>query len=283
MSWFSRCSWCGGPFNGGNCRHCTNVSFGNEPVYDSNPNSYNQTPDISNPPSQPLTSSFNQFHCFHCKDMLEEGTPYVSYLDEPDLLVTHLSDANEDECFDPGGEIDEIDVFLDMDISTDIENGYHNSEGDIIYLKSLLINDTIPNLHPEVFLDHDPRSLKDELYKEDLKSMVKVFDPSIHENTFSPTYVSLPFEDRHYLSFTYVIRIFLLYFTYLMESPVPFSSGSEDIIFDPGISAFHFSLEPVAFKCPMEVCSSTCFDCPDYKDSHARGFVHRPLDLLSFA
>nr|GFB96525.1 hypothetical protein [Tanacetum cinerariifolium] len=26
MSWFSRCSWCGGPFNGGNCRHCTNES-----------------------------------------------------------------------------------------------------------------------------------------------------------------------------------------------------------------------------------------------------------------
>ncbi|GJX36681.1 hypothetical protein Tco_0248238 [Tanacetum coccineum] len=45
MSWFSRCSWCGGPFNGGNCRHCTNVSFGDEPVYDSNPNS---TPYFSN-------------------------------------------------------------------------------------------------------------------------------------------------------------------------------------------------------------------------------------------
>ncbi|GJU78403.1 hypothetical protein Tco_1275473 [Tanacetum coccineum] len=73
MSWFSRCSWCGGPFNGGNCRHCTNVSFGDEPVYDSNPNFYNQTPDISNPPSQPQTSSFNQFHCFHCKDPLEDG------------------------------------------------------------------------------------------------------------------------------------------------------------------------------------------------------------------
>ncbi|GJZ64244.1 hypothetical protein Tco_0620665 [Tanacetum coccineum] len=24
-------------------------------------------------------------------------------------------------------------------------------------------------------------------------------------------------------------------------------------------------------------------DCPDYKDSRARGFVHRPLDLQSFA
>ncbi|GJV05990.1 hypothetical protein Tco_1343646 [Tanacetum coccineum] len=97
-----------------------------------------------------------------------------------------------------------------MDISTDIENGYHDSEGDIIYLESLIIDDTIPNLPLEVFLDHDARSLKDELDKEDLKSMVKVFDPGIHENTFSPTYVKLPFEDRHYLSFTYVIGNFFL-------------------------------------------------------------------------
>ncbi|GJY16766.1 hypothetical protein Tco_0387188 [Tanacetum coccineum] len=71
---------------------------------------------------------------------------YDSNLDESTLLVTPLSDSNEDECFDPGGKIDEIDAFLVMDISTDIEDGYHDSEGDIIYLESLLINDTIPNL-----------------------------------------------------------------------------------------------------------------------------------------
>ncbi|GJZ00766.1 hypothetical protein Tco_0518195 [Tanacetum coccineum] len=81
---------------------------------------------------------------------IESKDSYVSNLDEPTLLVTPLSDANEDECFDPRGEIDEIDAFLDMDISTDIENNYHDSEGDIIYLKSLLINDTIPNLPPEI-------------------------------------------------------------------------------------------------------------------------------------
>ncbi|GJV21579.1 hypothetical protein Tco_1370599 [Tanacetum coccineum] len=98
---------------------------------------------------------------------------YVSNLDEPDLLVTPLSDANEDECFDPGGKIDEIDAFLDMNISTDIENGYHDSEGDIIYLESLLINDTIPNLPPKVFLDHDPKNLKDEPDNKDLKSIDK--------------------------------------------------------------------------------------------------------------
>ncbi|GJW53205.1 uncharacterized mitochondrial protein-like protein [Tanacetum coccineum] len=45
--------------------------------------------------------------------------------------------------------IDEIDTFLDIDISTNLEDGYHDSEGDIIYLESLLINNTIPNLSPE--------------------------------------------------------------------------------------------------------------------------------------
>nr|GEZ14496.1 hypothetical protein [Tanacetum cinerariifolium] len=67
------CSWCGGPFNGENCWHCTNVSFRDEPAYDSTPNSYNQTPEISYPPSQPQTSSFDQFHCFGYGDPLEEG------------------------------------------------------------------------------------------------------------------------------------------------------------------------------------------------------------------
>ncbi|GKC19611.1 hypothetical protein Tco_1021761, partial [Tanacetum coccineum] len=193
--------------------------------------------------------------------------------------------------FDPGGDINEIDAFLDIDISTDIEDGYHDSEGDIIYLESFLFDDTIPNLPPKVFLDHDPRSLSD---INDLKIMVKVFDPAIHEENFSHTYVSLPFEDCHYLSFTYVIRIFLRYFTYLVNASLPLSSGSEDIIFDPGISAYSFySLKPMAYEYLMEVCSSTCVIpnitmiwgeiALDFEDSRTRGFVHRSLDLQSLA
>ncbi|GKD59840.1 hypothetical protein Tco_1297349 [Tanacetum coccineum] len=143
------------------------------------------------------------------EDDIESKDSYVSNFDEPTLLVTPLSDANEDECFDPGGDIDEIDAFLDIDVSMDIEDGYHDSEGDIIYLESLLINNTIPNLPPEVFLYHDPRSLKDEPDNDELMSMVKVFDPEIHEKIISLTYVRLPFEDRHYFSLTFVIRIFL--------------------------------------------------------------------------
>ncbi|GJX90858.1 hypothetical protein Tco_0344184 [Tanacetum coccineum] len=104
---------------------------------------------------------------------IENKDSYVSNLDELALLVTPLFDTNVDECFDPGGDIDEIDAFLNIDISTDIDDGYYDSEGDIIYLKSLLTDKTIPNLPPEVFSDHDPINLKDEPDNEDLKIMVK--------------------------------------------------------------------------------------------------------------
>nr|GEU51178.1 hypothetical protein [Tanacetum cinerariifolium] len=40
------------------------------------------------------------------------------YLDEPDLLVTPLFDANEDECLDPSGDVDEIELLLHHDPST---------------------------------------------------------------------------------------------------------------------------------------------------------------------
>ncbi|GKC14125.1 hypothetical protein Tco_1010907 [Tanacetum coccineum] len=81
-------------------------------------------------------------------------------------------------------------------------SGYHDSEGDIIYLESLLINDTIPNLPPKVFLDHDPRSLSD---ISDLKIMVKVFDPWIHEENL------------------------------VFDTLLPFSSENEDKVFNLGI------------------------------------------------
>nr|GEU94102.1 hypothetical protein [Tanacetum cinerariifolium] len=142
-----------------------------------------------------------------------------SNLDEPALQVTPLSDCNEDECFDQGGDVDEINAF---DIPSDFEDGYYDSKGHVLYLESLLNDDTTPNLPPEVFLDHNPRNL--------------------------------------------------------MDSSLPLSSGSDDIIFDPGIFAFHFSsLEPMTshqsgtFMCfnvypnilnesPMEICSSTRFN-----------------------
>ncbi|GJT69741.1 hypothetical protein Tco_1029027 [Tanacetum coccineum] len=101
---------------------------------------------------------------------IESEDSYVSNHDEPALLVTPFFDANEDECFDPGGDIDEIDAFLDINV----EDDYRDSKGDIIYLENLLNNDTIPYLPPKVFLDHDSRSLKDELDNNDLKRLPRI-------------------------------------------------------------------------------------------------------------
>ncbi|GJS83971.1 hypothetical protein Tco_0750512 [Tanacetum coccineum] len=190
---------------------------------------------------------------------IESKDFYVSNLDEPVLLVTPLSNANEDECFDPRG--DEIDAFLDINVSTDIEDGYHDSKGDIIYLESLFINDTIPNLPPEVFLDQDPKSLNDEPKIDDLK---------IKENA------RFTFEDLHYFSLTFVIKIFLPFLTYLVNSLPLLSSGSEDLIFDPDIFAYSFySLEPMAYESPMKIFPIA----PDYEDSCARGL---PIVQSSF-
>ncbi|GJR57047.1 hypothetical protein Tco_1499209 [Tanacetum coccineum] len=61
------CSSCGALYNKGYC--CSNMGSVDKFVRDPNPISYDETPD---PPSQPETSSFNQRHCFHCKDPLEE-------------------------------------------------------------------------------------------------------------------------------------------------------------------------------------------------------------------
>nr|GEU64024.1 hypothetical protein [Tanacetum cinerariifolium] len=94
---------------------------------------------------------------------------YVSNLDEPDLLVTPFSDTNKDECFDPGGDIDEIDAFLEFDVSTDIKDVYYDLEGEIIYLDNFLTYDTIHSLLFEMFLEHDPKGLKDEPNDDDLK------------------------------------------------------------------------------------------------------------------
>ncbi|GJR55136.1 hypothetical protein Tco_1405657 [Tanacetum coccineum] len=59
---------------------------------------------------------------------VESKDSNVSNFDEPILLNTPLFD--EDECFDPGGNIDEIDAFLAIKVSTNIEEGYYDSEGD---------------------------------------------------------------------------------------------------------------------------------------------------------
>nr|GEZ42800.1 hypothetical protein [Tanacetum cinerariifolium] len=55
--------------------------------------------------------------CIYLRN-IESKYSYDSNLDEPDLLVTPLSNANKDECFDSRGDDDEINVL-------DYEDSYY--------------------------------------------------------------------------------------------------------------------------------------------------------------
>ncbi|GJV28226.1 hypothetical protein Tco_1384674 [Tanacetum coccineum] len=118
---------------------------------------------------------------------IESKDFYVSNLDEPALLVTPLSGTNEDVCFDPGGDVDEIEFLLHRDPSTPN-----------ISVASIL----------EGFTDEPPLEKNDDLFDleskenewkkilydapiDDLMTEDKVFDLGIHEKKFYPTYILL--------------------------------------------------------------------------------------------
>ncbi|GJR68407.1 hypothetical protein Tco_0014472 [Tanacetum coccineum] len=117
------------------------------------------------------------------------------------LLVTPLSDANEDECFDPGGDVDGIELLLHRDPSTPKISVASILEG-FTDEPPLEENDDLFDLES---IENEWKKILYDAPIDDLMTEDKIFDPGIHEKIFSPTYVSLPFEDRHYLSLTYVI------------------------------------------------------------------------------
>nr|GEY78328.1 hypothetical protein [Tanacetum cinerariifolium] len=193
-----------------------------------------------------------------CKDS------YDSNLDESTFLVTPFSDVNKDEYFTPG---DDVELLLHCDPSIPKMSVASILEG-FTDEPPLEENDDLFDLESE---ENDWKKILYDAPIDDLMSEDKVFDPGIHDQIFSPTYVSLPFKDLHYLFFTHVVRIFLPHFTYPMVSHFLLSSRSEDTIFDPDISAFNFSHRSGTFisfnvyhnilnESSMEIFSSTRFN-----------------------
>ncbi|GJT36377.1 hypothetical protein Tco_0926796 [Tanacetum coccineum] len=64
------CSYCGGPFNGGNYPSYSSVGSGDEFVYDSNPYSYNETPNFFNQPPQ---YQYKTYSCEFCGGDFHSG------------------------------------------------------------------------------------------------------------------------------------------------------------------------------------------------------------------
>ncbi|GJT26912.1 reverse transcriptase domain-containing protein [Tanacetum coccineum] len=74
--------------------------------------------------------------------------------DEPVLLNPPLYDKVE--CFAPEDNNDDNDAFLAMEVSSNFEEGYFNSEGDVTFLDNLLSDDVSHNLAFEVISNHEP-------------------------------------------------------------------------------------------------------------------------------
>ncbi|GJZ03191.1 reverse transcriptase domain-containing protein [Tanacetum coccineum] len=107
-------------------------------------------------PSTPMKSVASILEGFINDPLFEENDDLFDLECKTNDWKRILYDASTDEaeCFDPGGNNDEIAAFLAIEVPTYIE-GYYDSEGDVIYLESLLSGDITYNLSPEVFFNHE--------------------------------------------------------------------------------------------------------------------------------
>ncbi|GJR80988.1 hypothetical protein Tco_0151773 [Tanacetum coccineum] len=177
----------------------------------------------------------------------------------PEESNSEYSDATIESLFpshipveDSDSLMEEIDVFLASDDSMPpgIEIDDYDSEGDIRFLEELLSNDSPPLPENESFslnhfddpsLPHPPPEPPDVeicLNFEPVAAVTNDFDVLNNDEPFDPgegeNVVLLNVEEDD--SFTFTIRTFLPFVTYPEVSPLSCSTGSEDTIFDPGIS-----------------------------------------------
>ncbi|GJZ72818.1 reverse transcriptase domain-containing protein [Tanacetum coccineum] len=132
-------------------------------------------------PSTPMKSVASILEGFIDDPLFEENDDLFDLECKTNDWKRILYDApiDEAECFDPGGDNDEIDAFLAIEVPTYIEEGYYDSKGDVLYLESLLSDDTTHNLSPEVFFDHEPQHIENE----SLITFSPKSDPLHHEFT----------------------------------------------------------------------------------------------------
>ncbi|GKE61565.1 hypothetical protein Tco_1511932, partial [Tanacetum coccineum] len=130
--------------------------------------------------------------------------------------ISYDAPIDEAECFDPGGDNDKIDAFLAIEVPKYIEEGYYDSEGDVLYLESLLNDDNTHNFSSDVFFDHEPQQIRNEPENESLITFSPKSDPLHHEFTgeliMIPPVIVREHED-------YINRMSLLYGNSSSRSP----------------------------------------------------------------
>ncbi|GJR06117.1 hypothetical protein Tco_0529101 [Tanacetum coccineum] len=240
----------------------------------------------------------------------------------PDAIIESFS-PSPIPVEDSDSLMEEIDIFLapDDSIPPGIENDDYDSEGDVLFLAKLLNNDYISlpeyeSFHVDFYnVPSSPRPPKNPLDDDTGVLTTKVVD-DIFDNSTRELYVHVP----NVLPTLYPVFDTLLPFSSENEDKV-FNPGiliskeekSPHLLSHRGFKVFQLINDS---ESPMMICGKDIpildvpflhfypldqlkyggssqaqdsvnknkrFDCPDYEDSRARGFVHRPLDLQSLA
>ncbi|GKC76460.1 hypothetical protein Tco_1127234, partial [Tanacetum coccineum] len=171
-------------------------------------------------PSTPMKSIASILEGFIDESPFEENDDLFDLECKTNDWKRILYDAliDEAEYFDPGGDNDEVDAFLAIEVPT-YNEGYYDSEGDVTYLKSLLSDDTTHNLYPKVFFDHEPQQLRNEPENEPLITFSPKSDPLHHE--FTGELITIPPRiDREHKD--YINRMSLLCSNSSSQSPENF-------------------------------------------------------------
>ncbi|GJX44989.1 hypothetical protein Tco_0261665 [Tanacetum coccineum] len=143
------------PFSGSTTTHSDDPSPSSSPVKTSDnfvKIADELAPLNSLPPGNDDSTLKKDLHEENFQEDVEIKNSNVS--DKLVFLNTPLSD--KDECFAPEDDNDEIDDFLAIEVSSNLEEGYFDSEGDIAFLDNLLSDDDSHNLDSEVISDHEP-------------------------------------------------------------------------------------------------------------------------------
>nr|GEY22402.1 hypothetical protein [Tanacetum cinerariifolium] len=193
--------------------------------------------------------------CDHTEETRSSNTTHANYslLEydsfcfeiEPDQerLINLVENDNSDSSNDH--LLEEVNLFLsDNSIPLGIKNVADDPEGDIRFLKELLIDDSI--LSHESFdssfednpsISRPPPEPPDDnfdLEPEVISAVMEDIDePDEHFNPGGEIFVSTNNEDVDYFPFMFVIQIFLPYLILPEISPLFLSTESEDTIFDP--------------------------------------------------
>ncbi|GJY40167.1 hypothetical protein Tco_0427437 [Tanacetum coccineum] len=179
----------------------------------------------------------------------------------------------------------------------------------------------VPNVlptHPTLMLDSDFIHSDDSL-----RSDLEVSFPSRTKNKIFDLGIFFEVQPKRFISrYTFSISFIRNPLCLVIETLLPFSSENEDQVFNHGILSSNLlshlgKITSDFSKSPMMICGEDIpilevpylhfypldqlkyrgssqardsvnknkrfVDCPDFEDSRARGFVHRPLDLQSFA